>query len=506
MKKFHSVQKKLIYILGLVAFLSIFLSSVAIFSHTVYMKTNDGIERISQLSDIASVNLIASVEFEDNESADEVLKTFEMYDSIEGAFVTISGNIFSSYIRFTEKRELLQEMVLFELEPYEHHHINFNYIRIVKPISLENETLGYLIIIGNTKKLFSTIVEQFLVQFLVSIVIFIIVILLSFKLQKRVSEPILKLRDMMEMVSLQDNYSLRVYHKDNDEIRLLYNGFNNMLEQIRNKTEELQEAKKEIEALHKRTESSIEYASYIQHSIVPDTSEIAKSFPSYFVIWKPKDIVGGDIYFFEEIGENESLLFVIDCTGHGVPGAFVTMLVKAIQKQVISDIVKSSETVSPSKILNYFNSEIKRILKQGESTNNISNVGFEGVVLYINRNKIRFAGASTPVFLLYENKLEMFKTDRYSIGYKKSREDFQFKELEVSIAKGMRLYISTDGLFDQKGGSKGFGFGKKRFKETILNSGGVNMKEQKEILENRLAKYKEEYYQIDDITVLGLEF
>jgi len=143
---------------------------------------------------------------------------------------------------------------------------------------------------------------------------------------------------------------------------------------------ELEKTRTTIETLLKNTRDSIEYASLIQSSLIPAKELFSKYFTDHFVIWRPKDIVGGDIYLLEELrNDDECLIMVIDCTGHGVPGAFVTMLVKAIERQVAA-IISSQEDkdVSPAWILNYFNKTIKTLLKQ-EQSDSVSNAGFDGV-------------------------------------------------------------------------------------------------------------------------------
>ncbi len=120
-----------------------------------------------------------------------------------------------------------------------------------------------------------------------------------------------------------------------------------------------------IHKLHRKVTDSIEYASLIQHSLVPTNELFDKYFNDYFTIWYPKDIVGGDIYLFEELKDGEEcLLMVIDCTGHGVPGAFVTMIVKAIERQIITTILNTPNMkVSPAWILKYFNQTMKKTIK-----------------------------------------------------------------------------------------------------------------------------------------------
>ena len=141
----------------------------------------------------------------------------------------------------------------------------------------------------------------------------------------------------------------------------------------------------EVRAIHKHTRDSIEYASLIQGAVVSQKEEMFPYFKDSFVHWVPKDTVGGDIWLFNDLRhEDECLLLFIDCTGHGVPGAFVTMLVKALERQVVAKINNDRDEnidVSPAWILQYFNKNMKKLLKQ-ESKQSISNAGFDGQVIY----------------------------------------------------------------------------------------------------------------------------
>ncbi len=271
--------------------------------------------------------------------------------------------------------------------------------------------------------------------------------------------------------------------------------------------ESLEEARDEIKQSYKHTQSSIEYASLIQHALIPETEDIQKYFNNHITIWEPKDLVGGDIYIFEELrNKNECLLMVIDCTGHGVPGAFVTMLVKAIERQVIADILNSNEEVSPAEILKYFNGTMKKLLKQ-ENEDSLSNAGFDGAILYYNRAEsyIKFSGAEVPLFLMDGGELKTIKGDRHSIGYKKSDAEYTFTEHKIEVKKGMRFYLTTDGYLDQNGGDKGFPFGKKRFQNIITQFHNKTLNEQKNILIDTLHEYQQGTERNDDITLVGFE-
>ena len=271
----------------------------------------------------------------------------------------------------------------------------------------------------------------------------------------------------------------------------------------------LEESKKEIERAHKNIKDSINYASLIQSSILPDESLLTKYFRDYFITWSPKDIVGGDIYLFSELRhQDECLMMCVDCTGHGVPGAFVTMLVKAIEFQLLAEILNNKDIeISPAKILGYFNKKMKILLKQDDQ-NNVNNVGFDGGVIYYDKRReiVKFAGAQTPLFYIdKEQELKTIKGDRYSVGYKKCDMHYRYTEYILDVEEGMEFYITTDGFLDQNGGEKGFPFGKKRFMETIKKHHHKPMAEQQEIFLNTLSSYQGQEERNDDVTVIGLK-
>ncbi|NPA11937.1 MAG: SpoIIE family protein phosphatase [Epsilonproteobacteria bacterium] len=272
--------------------------------------------------------------------------------------------------------------------------------------------------------------------------------------------------------------------------------------------QELDEAKEEVEMIYKKIKDSIEFAALLQRSLLPRKKEIDEFFEDNFIFWKPKDIVGGDIYLFDLVkNENEALYMVIDCTGHGVPGAFVTMMVKTIEKEIINKLEddKLSE-ISPAKILSYFNSSIKNLLKQDEFSK--SNAGFDGGVVYYNKSRqiLKFAGAQIPLIYVDENgELSEIKGDKKSVGDKKNSVNESYTEHLINVKEGMKFYMTTDGFIDQLGGDKLLPFGKKRLKNLIAKHHTLPMDEQRKIYMREFYEYKNGFEQIDDITLVGFE-
>jgi len=198
---------------------------------------------------------------------------------------------------------------------------------------------------------------------------------------------------------------------------------------------------------------------------------------------------------------------LIDCTGHGVPGAFVTMLVKAIERQIVSKIENDKNIdVSPAWILSYFNKTMKKLLQQ-EDKNSISNSGFDGGIIYYNRKNqiLKFAGAETPLFYIQDEQLSIVKGNRHSIGYKKSKLDYVFKDHVFKVKEGMQFYLTTDGYIDQNGGKKGFPFGKKALSTLFKDNFNLSFQEQKTTLLEALQNYQLHNERNDDITLLGFQ-
>lgn len=264
----------------------------------------------------------------------------------------------------------------------------------------------------------------------------------------------------------------------------------------------------EIQESHKHTRESIEFASLIQHALIPSNDLFRSFFSDYLTIWHPKDIVGGDIYLFEELRDgDEALLMVIDCTGHGVPGAFVTMLVKAIERQLIAKINTDLDfEISPAWMLKHFNQTMKKLLKQMDE-DSISNAGFDGGVLYYNKKTkvVKYAGANIPLFIVEEGKVTTIKGDRHSVGYKKSQYDYEFTQTQIEAKSGMIFVLTTDGYLDQNGGEKGFPFGKTRFSNILEQHSGVKLADVQEELLYTMRTYQGAQERNDDMTIVAVK-
>jgi serine phosphatase RsbU (regulator of sigma subunit) len=510
-KPLHSIQMKLVFILSLSALIAIVLLSTTMLFNTYNELVNREQTFLHNTQDILLQNLIAPIEFDDNYSANLLLKTLQRDKDIKGAFVLDSKNkVFASYIENQDEKEILKQKILniyikndkkksFSCK-------NDTYLIVSAPVFIDKKYVATFVLFSSTDSLNKSIKEQFILTLILSVILFIIMVILAFKLQTIFTKPLLKLEAMMKKITNNTNYDLTLKHNYKDEFGIVFDGFNTMLSTIEEQKQKMQTAKKEIEAIHKNTQASIEYAALIQDALIPNNEYFQKFFKEYFTIWTPRDMVGGDIYLLEELRDgDECIIMYIDCTGHGVPGAFVTMLVKALERQVISQINLTQEEVSPAKILSFFNKSMKQLLKQ-EDLDSLSNVGFDGGILYYNKKEqiVKFSGASTPLYYIEDDELKTLKGDRYSVGYKKCDANHNYAQYTLNVKEGMQFYLSTDGYIDQNGGEKSFSFGRKRFLNIIKENHTKSMSLQKEIFINELSKYQGVEDRNDDITLIGL--
>jgi serine phosphatase RsbU (regulator of sigma subunit) len=293
----------------------------------------------------------------------------------------------------------------------------------------------------------------------------------------------------------QTHSRLEVIHQDLVQVSEKNLELNRTLEdKVRERTAELNQKNEEIT-------DSIEYAGLIQNSILPDPHAMAEVFADHFVVWKPRDIVGGDCYWMARQGADFTFA-LLDCTGHGVPGALLTMTASA----ALDSIVDHINSEDPATILGELNRLMKRVLHQGHQRE-MTDDGLEiGLCHYsAAANTLSFAGSRISLFVLHDGELAEHAGDRQVIGYRRAVDGHPFTTHSLKVAGGMGFYLTTDGFLDQNGGTRGFAFGKARFRDILLAQAGKGMDGQKAALETALAEYQGSEIQRDDITVVGFK-
>ncbi len=285
--------------------------------------------------------------------------------------------------------------------------------------------------------------------------------------------------------------SLRITRKQKNIIELQKNEVSHQKEIVQKQKEKIVD--------------SITYAQRIQQSILMEESEIQNFLPQCFIYFQPKDIVSGDFYWCSKT-DDKIIIAAVDCTGHGVPGAFMSM----IGNTLLNQIVNEKHITKPSEILHYLNLGVYEALHQ-QKEGALSADGMDIALCCIDykNNRLQFAGQN-PLYVLSDGKIEVIKGDIYGIGgdgwmakLENPREKV-FANHVIPIKKDMSIYIFSDGYMDQFGGSDRKKFGSKKFKELLLNIHVLNMQKQKELMANAHAEWKGKTVQIDDVLVIGV--
>ena len=269
-----------------------------------------------------------------------------------------------------------------------------------------------------------------------------------------------------------------------------------ILEQkVKERTIEIQKQKEEIT-------DSINYASRIQQAVHPLTSYFDKAFSDYFILYKPRDIVSGDFYWIAE--DTDKLYFTAaDCTGHGVPGAFMSMLGISSLNEIFSN---KNENLTASKILNLLREKIKSSLHQtGKDSETQDGMDIALCILHKKKKILEYAGAYNPLYIIKDGELQEYKADRMPIGIYLD-EKSGFTNHKIKIKKGDVIYIFSDGYADQFGGPAQTKFKTVNMKKLLLEIYDKPMNKQKQILEDRFNKWKGKLNQIDDIIFIGIRF
>lgn len=278
----------------------------------------------------------------------------------------------------------------------------------------------------------------------------------------------------------------------------------------RKKTEkELEEANriaslvKELEKKNKDITASIEYAQRIQEAILPN-NDMLKGFLQHFVLYHPKDIVSGDFYWITEKNEH-TFVAAVDCTGHGVPGAFMSL----IGYSQLNKIIIEQGTSRPEEILTKLDAGVSESLRQQEGKSKSRDGMDLGLVaLNIYEKKLSFAGAYRPMYLIRGGELQEYKGNPFSIGgnFKSKKKKKEFTQTDIMLQNGDTIYITSDGFADQFGGPENRKYMTKNFKRFLLTIQQFDLERQKELLYQELRQWQGDHRQMDDILVIGLRF
>lgn len=321
--------------------------------------------------------------------------------------------------------------------------------------------------------------------------------------------PLLNLTSSVRMMAAGD-YSTTLPRAGNDELGELTRAFSAMASQVRSHTDELEKkveertkelalANRQMQDAHQKIDDSIQYTSLIQSAILPD-NELQRVLPGcHFVLWRPRDVVGGDFYVFRA-DEKGCLLGVVDCAGHGVPGAFMTMVAHAAL-EVALDVAGMHD---PAALLKAMDKRLRSTIQTRPEYSSVA-THMDAGLAYVDfgARQVVFAGAKVSLYWCEDEEVGEIKGNRHTLG---GKHEALFENRSTDLTARRTFYLTTDGLLDQAGGQKGFGFGATRFKEMMKRNSHLTLEEQRDIFAREMENYQGELAQRDDITLLSFRF
>lgn len=303
---------------------------------------------------------------------------------------------------------------------------------------------------------------------------------------------------------------LRLYvqnKRQKERLKILYDELSVKNEKIEKQKEilsvqknDLAIQKEDLAKQNKKISDSINYASRIQQAILPVKVAIEENFKGAFIFYRPRDVVSGDFYWFAEV-ENKKIIAAVDCTGHSVPGAFMSM----ISNTLLNEIIKANRTTDLDVVLNQLN---KGVIKTLHSSHNVEGLN-DGMDISIYKfeegtRRAKFASANHSSVVFVDGERKIIEGDFYSIGGMEEDMDINFKEVEVDLGKEAFIYMFSDGFIDQFN-KKGRKYMSKRFFNFLGSIQGNSMDEQDKLMEKEFDSWKQNFRQIDDVLVMGMK-
>lgn len=297
-----------------------------------------------------------------------------------------------------------------------------------------------------------------------------------------------------------------ILRQKNEEILQQKEEIEAQRDEIKTKSQEIEaqrdmatEQRDFIASQNNKITDSIQYAEKIQNALLPDTEALNKTFPEHFILHKPKDIVSGDFYFLKHI-EDKTIFAVADCTGHGVPGAFMSIL----GISALNEILTNTANLQADHLLDQLRDYIKTALKQTGNVND-SHDGMDISLCIIDKEEgsLQFAGSYHSLYIIRDGKLNVYKGDKTPISFHYKESEFTSKLID--IRPNDTFYLFTDGFIDQVGGDDKKKFLLSNFKNLLLETSGFPLNMQKNFIIAALENWQKDYEQIDDILVVGFK-
>jgi serine phosphatase RsbU (regulator of sigma subunit) len=271
-------------------------------------------------------------------------------------------------------------------------------------------------------------------------------------------------------------------------------------EEVVRQKEEIENQRQKLEELYKDVTDSIRYAKRLQDSILPPESFVKQLLPESFVLFRPKDIVSGDFYWMEETN-NKILFSAVDCTGHGVPGAFMSI----VGANALNQAVAASKLDTPGLILDELHRLSSEALNKTSDEKSVRD-GMDLAMCALSKDykTLEYAGANNPLYILRNDEIIQIKADKFPIGgFEVGQHNYATHKFDLQ--DGDMIYIFSDGYADQFGGSKGKKFMYRQFREVLMDIRNLPMNKQKQELERIMEEWKGTYEQVDDVLVIGVK-
>ena len=351
------------------------------------------------------------------------------------------------------------------------------------------------------KNLIKKELSRFVLLFVITLAI---VTGLIYRKTRVITLPIKKLVDNVDRIT-GGHLSERAAVEGNNEVTRLSEKFNMMIDELEKYYNELEQMVKDrtakIEEQKKHITDSIYYARRIQTAILPSDELINKSIAQNFILYRPKDIVSGDFYWFCKTGK-EIMIAAVDCTGHGVPGAFMSI----VGYNQLNHAVSVNKSRNADEILNDLNRGVVKTLSDNVHESQIAD-GMDLALCVFNSDlsSVQFSGANNPLLLIRNNEIIQFKPNKFPIGIYEGALPQVFTKQDIALKTGDCLYIYSDGYADQFGGTRDKKLTTKRFREKLLEIHQYPLQKQKTLLEEYLEEWKGEHEQVDDILVIGIK-
>jgi serine phosphatase RsbU (regulator of sigma subunit) len=310
--------------------------------------------------------------------------------------------------------------------------------------------------------------------------------------RRTINRPLTRMLGAIERFE-QNDLTARVDYHALDEIGQVTRSYDAMLDREVERGNEIREA-------HHAIVESVSYASRIQRGLLPRAERLATTFADFAVLWQPRDVVGGDIYWVSAAGRLP-MIVVLDCTGHGVPGGFMTMLAISTLERVSAQ----HDDLGPAALLGQLNTLTRRLLNQ-DGPHPSSNDGMDAAALQIDaaNGTAIFAGARLSLLVAQGDQVRRVRGDKASIGYADSPAELRLAETRVPLDASTRLLLATDGVIDQPGGPKQIAFGYERLRRSFARQGTKRLEGAIEGMKVAFDTYAQGEVRRDDVTMVAI--